>query len=292
MPGITTRFLILSDTHADPDCQPNLSSLSADVAIHCGDLTEESKLCEFISAIDLLRGINAPLKLKKIAEAACPIESDLVKKEFGDYDEARQLFTNAKEAGIILLDEGRHIFTLSNGASLAVYASPYTPSPHAEMGFHPPRGVLDRTDTNQRAGCERLFAEVARARPKMHCFGHIHEGWGAKPVAWRGMTATDEPFHFTDVDNERSDTFETLASLKAGKWDSTKVIDQKEKKLETYRAQGYCTPSSSHTNGAEDTVQQTLFVNASIQGLEEGSQLPWLVEIELSRAVGNGDEGS
>lgn len=35
----------------------------ADVAIHCGDLTEESKLEEYRASIQLLKDIHAPLKL-------------------------------------------------------------------------------------------------------------------------------------------------------------------------------------------------------------------------------------
>ncbi|KAK4158008.1 Metallo-dependent phosphatase-like protein [Chaetomidium leptoderma] len=314
MAGINTRLLILSDTHAD-DGQLRLS---ADVAIHCGDLTEESKLCEFVASIRLLKGIRAPLKLaiagnhdftldtplfrRKIAEAVPALDPDLVKKEFGEYGEARQLLA---AAGIVLLGEGRHQFTLDNGALLTVYASPYTPSPHAEMGFQfkpkdghnfeigpgvdvaithgPPRGVLDMTDSKERGGCEELFAEVARARPRLHCFGHIHEGWGAKSVAWRGREATASPSHFTDIDNGRSATLDTLASFKPGKWDTPELATEKKARLERYTAQGYCSARSGPLHPKEDAAAQTLFVNAAIQSLEEEgpSQLPWLVEMEL-----------
>ncbi|KAK4106804.1 hypothetical protein N658DRAFT_491437 [Parathielavia hyrcaniae] len=327
MPDITTRCLVLSNTHADPDWKPNLSSISADVVLHCDDLTEESKISEFRSSIELLKTINAPLKLviagnhnfsldaplfkRKIAEAATPLEPDLIKKEFGDYDEARGLFADADatEAGIAFLDEGQHTFALDNGALLTVYASPYTPSPHSEMGFQykrgeahdfsvskdvdvvmthgPPRGILDMTDSKQRSGCEHLFAAVARARPQMHCFGHIHEGWGAKLVAWRGTEATDSPSHFTNVDNACSTTLETLSSLKRGKWDTPEVVAEKEK-LQAHRDRGYCsasTTSRSHQPPGHTAQQTTLFVNAAIQDLEEGSQLPWLVDLQLPQAT-------
>src|SRR5690349_3481366 len=59
---IKTRILIISDTHGQD--LPTLSSgPTADVAIHCGDLTDESKLNEFETSIRLLKRINAPLKL-------------------------------------------------------------------------------------------------------------------------------------------------------------------------------------------------------------------------------------
>jgi hypothetical protein len=38
-------------------------------------------------------------------------------------------------------------------------------------------------------------------------------------------------------------------------------------------------------------LQQTLFVNAAIQGLEEGFQLPWVVEMELPATEEKGSCG-
>lgn len=60
---IKTRFLILSDTHGmdfSPSSQP---VQHADVAIHCGDLTNGSSLSEFRTSINLLKNLNAPIKL-------------------------------------------------------------------------------------------------------------------------------------------------------------------------------------------------------------------------------------
>jgi len=140
---------------------------------------------------------------KKLAIVKPPLDSDLVEREYGHFGEARALFEmeDAKAANIVFLDEGTHRFTLANGASLTVYASPYTPSV-SDWGFQyhpqeghdwaigsevdvvvthgPPKGVLDYTDSRQRAGSDSLFAAVARAKPQMHCFGHVHEGWGSE----------------------------------------------------------------------------------------------------------------
>lgn len=53
--GIATKFLIISDTHGED--VPLARRVTADVAIHCGDLTEESKIKEFHDTLDLLKGI-------------------------------------------------------------------------------------------------------------------------------------------------------------------------------------------------------------------------------------------
>ena len=42
----------------------------------------------------------------------------------------------------------------------------------------PPYGHGDRTWHGEDAGCRDLMAAVARVRPRMHIFGHIHEGAG------------------------------------------------------------------------------------------------------------------
>jgi predicted phosphodiesterase len=319
---IKTRFIILSDTHGI-DFSPNSRPLQcADVAIHCGDLTDGSKLEEFRTAIHLLKEIKAPLKLAiagnhdftmdfsafkdKVAEATPPPDLELVAKEYGTLGEARRLFKEVEAMGIILLDEGTHKFTLENGALLTVYASPYTPALgawgfqyHPDQGHEflvdsgvdivithgPPKGIMDYTHGGERAGCPDLFAAVARAKPRVHCFGHIHEGWGAKLVTWRDRY-DEQPTHFTAIDNGRSLLIEKLAGLEPSRFDSPEDVEQKLKKVERYNQDRCC--ATSHCVGDEYPLEyggQTLFVNASVS--DSGGlpvQKPWLVDVELPRA--------
>ena len=321
--SVKTRFLILSDTHGMEFRPEHRPFQHADVAIHCGDLTEESKLEEYRASIRLLKDIHAPLKLviagnhdftmdvpafrKKVADARPPLDPDLVRKVYGDYGNARQMFEDARAAGIIFLDGGSHQFTLENGAVLTVYASPWTPS-LGDWGFQyppgqghnfeitkgidlvithgPPKGIMDYTESKQRAGCSDLFGAVARARPRLHCFGHIHEGWGAKMVTWRDQL-TETPSHFTDIDNEKSVILEKLSGFKQSRFDTVESKEQKLKKTEHYRRERCYT--TSHCIGDANPLEfgkQTLFVNAAIQGTEEHPlQMPWLVELELPRVA-------
>lgn len=320
--NIRTRFLIISDTHGMEFSQQERPLKRADVAIHCGDLTDGSKLEEFRTAISLMKLLDAPLKLviagnhdftmdipafeKKVAEITPPLPADLVMREYGARGEARQLFEEAKDAGIMFLDEGTHQMALENGALLTVYASPWTPALgawgfqyHPERGHNfsiepkvdvvmthgPPKGILDYTSGRERAGCPFLFAAVARARPRLHCFGHIHEGWGAKMVRWQ-QEPTENPSHFTDIDNGSSFVIEKLAGLKQSQFDTPEAVEEKSKKVEHYRQERCCT--ISHCTGDATPLEssaQTLFVNASIAGSEDTPvQKPWLVDIELPRA--------
>ncbi|KAL9604521.1 MAG: hypothetical protein Q9219_000486 [cf. Caloplaca sp. 3 TL-2023] len=312
----------MSDTHGRQFSPAEKPLQSADVAIHCGDLTEESKLEEFQATLSLLTEIEAPLKLviagnhdftidvpafkKKVADVEPPLDADLVRKVYGDYGQARQMFEEARSAGIVFLDEGIHRFNLENGALLTVYASPFTPSLggwgyqyHHDQGHDfsitervdvaithgPPKGIMDFTDDRKRAGCPNLFEAIARTRPQLHCFGHIHEGWGARLVTWR-EPLSEKPTHFTDIDNDRSVVVEKLSGFRQSKSDTPEERELKVKKAKHYRQERCYT--TSHCTGDGNPLQigtQTLFVNAAVEGTEDHPlQLPWLVDLELPRS--------
>ncbi|RMD41270.1 hypothetical protein DV735_g3873, partial [Chaetothyriales sp. CBS 134920] len=127
-------------------------------------------------------------------------------------DEIEALYTGerAKAAGIEYMVEGTRSFNLPNGARFTLYASAYQPefyswafgyprhidrynadSPHAAnpvpgpggvdimLTHGPPHAILDRTFRDEDAGCTHLRRAVEWAKPRLHCFGHIHEAWGS-----------------------------------------------------------------------------------------------------------------
>ncbi|SPO01943.1 uncharacterized protein DNG_04616 [Cephalotrichum gorgonifer] len=228
--------------------------------------------------------LDTPVFKEKIAEAkrlADGVDDALVQAEYGECGEARELFDRAKKRGTHLLDEGTHRFTLDNGAELKVYASPYTPCPAGEeptWGFQyrdghtfdikegtdlvithgPPLGIFDSVN-NRRLGCADLFGSVVRAKPKLHCFGHVHGGWGAKMAAWRDKIS-EAPSHFSDIDHGKSTTIHTLSTLREGK-----------------ETESFCRARYSDV----DTGVKTLFVNAALQGDYGLDQLPWIVDTDL-----------
>jgi hypothetical protein len=127
----------------------------------------------------------------------------------------------AAAAGVTYLEKGTHTFTLANGAKFTVYASPYQPEfnkwafsyertedrfntsgrvaggitsiaqnpvpnfPGVDimMTHGPPRGILDQCEQGS-MGCDNLLRAAGRARPRLYCFGHIHEGYGSKLINW------------------------------------------------------------------------------------------------------------
>lgn len=194
----------------------------------------------------------------------------------------------ARNAGIIYLEEGMHSFTLSTGATFTVYASPYQPefyrwafayerdedrynyNPISDkqpenpipdfpavdvlLTHGPPHGILDRTVSGLDVGCENLLRAARRARPRVHVFGHIHEGWGAQRGVWRGDGLK--------LENVPTDVEEMLENRSA-------FYDVSERTERPLRF-----------------GEETLFVNASVNTVRyEARNAPWVVDLELPLAV-------
>jgi predicted phosphodiesterase len=347
-PGIRTRFLIIADTHGMhylPDTKP-LQPI--DVVIHCGDLTSDSQLSEYKTAIHLLSRIDAPLKLlipgnhdytldtptyQQLLRHQTPTKQQKLLHTHGRPGAARRLFTTTQHThNLHYLDEGTHHFTLANGARLALYASPYTPEfgapgfqyprarPHgfdiplapleADGGgdggrasegddgggggggvdvvitHGPPRGVRDRSwaSGGQHVGSPELFAAVARARPKLHCFGHIHEGWGAEVVTWAENADRDGEGQGSPRQHG-STVLADLGSVLPLKGDGAEVVREKERRLGEY-AWGKCVKTSHCAGDPLPVVKgmSTLFVNAAVAG--QPVRPPWVVDIELPEEGG------
>ncbi|KAF5266398.1 hypothetical protein FOXYS1_2748 [Fusarium oxysporum] len=107
---IKTRVLILSDTHGLRFEEDKKPLAPVDLVIHCGDLTKDSKLEGFRETMQLLKEVDAPIKIviagnhdfslddgvfkNKIAEASRVAQEDLeqsIKDEYGYYGEAKRL---------------------------------------------------------------------------------------------------------------------------------------------------------------------------------------------------------
>jgi len=59
--------------------------------------------------------------------------------------------------------------------------------PRIPPSFQMPGSAGYKLDTNSRGdhiGCSHLWQAIQGAKPFLHCFGHIHEGYGAQDLAW------------------------------------------------------------------------------------------------------------
>lgn len=67
--------------------------------------------------------------------------------------------------------------------SIARNPVPDFPDVDILMTHGPPKGILDGCPQGN-VGCRNLLRALRRAKPLMHCFGHIHEGNGVEIVDW------------------------------------------------------------------------------------------------------------
>ncbi|KAL4778948.1 Metallo-dependent phosphatase-like protein [Aspergillus varians] len=216
----------------------------------------------------------------------------------------KALYTSpsAIDSGIRYMEEEIRTFVLpSTGAKFTVYASPYTPEfcawafayPRSEDRFNPPsagaggggattpvpdypgvdillthgppHGILDQVvGSRQSVGCEHLYRAVRRARPALHVFGHIHEGYGAQRVEWE-----------TSGSDSASTSISSGARIKRveeAPWDWEDVMEKR----------GAYVDVSSSSGRALRRGEETLFVNASVVTVEyKGLNPPWVVDLDL-----------
>jgi len=180
------RICIISDTHCRrtgiviPEC---------DVLIHCGDMTMKGDVFE-INAVNEWLG-KQPGK-KKIVIAG---NHDWL-FEKNSYL-AKSLITNARylEDSEVVIDGVKFYgspwqprffdwaFNLDRGQPLRDKWR-WIPSDIDVLITHgPPFGILDYSQYgNMRAGCEDLLERVQQVKPKVHCFGHLHAGYGVRDI--------------------------------------------------------------------------------------------------------------
>ncbi len=120
----------------------------------------------------------------------------------------------------------------------------------------PPAGILDQTVRGDDVGCEHLLRAVRRCRPRLHCFGHIHEGWGAQRTDWVQDRSVSIPTDRQQRLNNRC-AYVNLSQDAGGN-----PAEGKSKPL---------------TFGEE-----TLFVNAAIMDVNyKPVNAPWMVDLDL-----------
>jgi hypothetical protein len=97
----------------------------------------------------------------------------------------------------------------------------------------------------------------------LHCFGHIHEGWGAQKVKWRDGEELDA---IIGEYVERSEDVQI---------DHRQMVAQRAATIDI----------SQSGEAAVEFGRETLMVNASIMTLTyKPWNAPWLVDLDLEKA--------
>jgi Icc-related predicted phosphoesterase len=187
------RLTFLSDTHTKHD-KLNGFLPGGDILLHSGDLTSRGYIGEienFMKWYDKIDNYD-----HKVFIAG--------NHDFGfqeDNQKLRGLLTGYKN--IDYLQDELFMFGEDYDNMIKIWGSPWQPEFH-NWAFNLPRGekIKEKWDmiplntdilithgppfgkldyvpyNNVNVGCEELLLKVQEIKPKIHCFGHIHEGFG------------------------------------------------------------------------------------------------------------------
>ncbi|KAL2822853.1 hypothetical protein BJX63DRAFT_417291 [Aspergillus granulosus] len=145
----------------------------------------------------------------------------------------------------------------SGQGSGGVYVPSY-PGVDILLTHGPPYGMLDQViGSRESVGCKHLYRAVERARPALHVFGHIHEGYGARRVRWEGQPG----------------------SMGSGQRREEEVAWDRETAMEERCAY---VDLSSESSRPLQRGEETLFVNASVVNVQyQPLNAPWVVDLDL-----------
>ncbi|PFH46953.1 hypothetical protein AMATHDRAFT_68646 [Amanita thiersii Skay4041] len=206
-----TRFVCLSDTHNKYCPVPN-----GDVLLHSGDLTGKGRVPEFKQTMDWLYSLPHKVKIVIAGNHDLTLHRGWYEQDWKrwhhvkqDYKEVIALLKGpaAREAGIVYLENEQYQFSVKEqGRQWSIYGSPWTPwffdwafnyerdkadeivskFPKTDilLTHGPPHNIFDETRSGDKAGCHTLAARLPQLQPRLHVFGHIHEGHGAYIHSW------------------------------------------------------------------------------------------------------------
>ncbi|KZT26547.1 Metallo-dependent phosphatase, partial [Neolentinus lepideus HHB14362 ss-1] len=208
-----TRFICISDTHSHAFPVPD-----GDVLLHSGDLTDTGKLKDFEITMDWLCKLPHHKKIIIAGNHDLTLHRGWYEINYSRWHGSHQQDVTkimdlikgerAQKAGIVYLEDEEYEFQAKDGGRIwSIYGSPWSPwfydwafnyQPGAEaekllskfpktdllLTHGPPHKTLDTTIGGDNAGCPTLAARLPKLRPRIHLFGHIHEGHGAKVHKW------------------------------------------------------------------------------------------------------------
>lgn len=200
------RVVIMSDTHSKHDCWPASSLPAGDLFIHAGDFTRNGNIKELRRFTTWIESLNYAYKVVIAGNHELTLDRGMVPAVNTWYPR----HSNVEECRKLLVDNRRFVYLEDSGVyldslGLYIYGSPYQPE-FCNWAFGLPRGSVEIgekwsaipacTDIlvthgpphgniggvcgdGYDAGCELLTkAVVDRKSIALHCFGHIHEGYG------------------------------------------------------------------------------------------------------------------
>lgn len=191
--GRGLKLVIVSDTHC---AGRQLVVPDGDVLIHCGDLTYRGTVAESEHELSWLAELPHKHKLIIAGNHELGWESDLARNHYRPVPISKPHVFDKFPTLTYLHDSGVEI------EGIKFWGSPVQPAFHnwafqKPRGVHlcehwrkipmwtdvlithgPPLGFGDINARDERFGDADLLAAVLEIKPKIHCYGHAHHGYG------------------------------------------------------------------------------------------------------------------
>lgn len=175
------RLVLISDTHNEHDL---IDIPDGDVLIHAGDFTERGTLDEIEIFNDFLGSLPHKHKIVIAGNHDFAFEKSP--------ETAKKIMTNSHYLfdSSIVIDGVKFYgspwqpwfygwaFNLERGRELAEKWKLIDKNTDVLITHTPPFGIGDQIKTGENVGCEELIKFIEKIRPKVHVFGHIHDGYG------------------------------------------------------------------------------------------------------------------
>lgn len=175
------RLVCISDTHA---FHHKLAVPDGDVLVHAGDLTDWGDLGDVEALDQWIRKLPHRHKLviagnhdfafeRKPKEARALLKSCTYLEDSGVTVNGVRFWGSPWQPRFCDL-----AFNLDRGPAIRAKWDLIPAGTDVLVTHGPPLGHGDTTSRGEPAGCRDLLEVVGKIRPKLHVFGHIHEGYG------------------------------------------------------------------------------------------------------------------
>jgi len=207
------RLVVISDTHSQHRFFPSPLP-RGDVLVHCGDLAKSRTVLkpeEYRDFVNWFSDQPHPRKVMICGNRDDFMDSDVMRSRDRNMDEVREVQSWIIDNDRIdYLQDSQLVIPSADGeGSVKFWGSPWTQQYSASgkpsrKGFQlppgealqekwdlipsdtdvllthgPPHTVCDLSDRGIPSGCPGLLKTVVeRVKPRLHMFGHIHEGYG------------------------------------------------------------------------------------------------------------------
>jgi len=181
------KLVIISDSHG---MYRDVEIPEGDVLVHCGDIFRSAwpNSGELLDFKHWLRGLPHKHKILIAGNHEKGVERD----GFSEYllPECTYLENSGVEIQGIKFWGSPYTpefmnwaFMRDRGAPMKEIWDQIPQNTDVLITHGPPKGIMDKCPDGFHAGCEELYAAVHRINPTVHCFGHIHGGYGRQ---WGG----------------------------------------------------------------------------------------------------------